>query len=106
MLDQTLTALMAPLGAEAKRMFGGICFMVNGNLVVGTHKQGLIVRIGPEAMERAVALGAAPMFMGGRTMKGWVSVAQPGDLTLWIDLAMAFNRTLPSEAAKRRSRKA
>ena len=87
-------------------MFGGTCFMVNGNLVIGTHKDGLIVRIGPEAMEQAQALGAAPMFMGGRTMKGWVSVDAPGDLAPWIDLAMAFNRTLPPEAAKRRSRKA
>ncbi len=106
MLNQTLTALMAPHGAEAKRMFGGTCFIVNGNLLIGTHRQGLIVRIGPDAMERALTLGAEPMFMGGRTMKGWVSVAAPEDLTLWIDLAMAFNRTLPPEAAKRRSRKA
>jgi TfoX/Sxy family transcriptional regulator of competence genes len=106
MLAQTLTTLMAPHGAEAKRMFGGTCFMVNGNLVIGTHKDGLIVRIGVDAMEQAKALGAVPMFMGGRTMKGWVSVEAPEDLTRWIDLAIAFNRTLPPEAAKRRSRKA
>ncbi len=106
MLDQSLTALMAPHGAEARRMFDGTCFMVNGNLMIGTHKDGLIVRIGAEAVEQGQALGARPMLMAGRPMKGWVSVAAPEDLTLWIDLAMAFNRTLPRKAAKRRSRKA
>jgi TfoX/Sxy family transcriptional regulator of competence genes len=106
MLDEALTTLMARHGAEARRMFGGTCFMVNGNLVIGTHKGGLIVRIGAGAMERAQALGAVPMVMGGRTMKGWVSVEAPEDLTFWVDLAMAFNRSLPPEAARQRSRKA
>lgn len=106
MLDKALIDLMLPHGAEIRRMFGGICFMVNGNLVIGTHKGGLIVRIGPDAMAQAQALGAMPMVMAGRTMKGWVSVEAPKDLPLWIGLALAFNRTLPPEAAKQRSRKA
>lgn len=106
MLDKALTDLMMPHGAEVRRMFGGTCFMVNGNLVIGTHKGGLIVRIGPDAMAQARTLGAVPMIMGGRTMKGWVLVEAPEDLHLWIRLALTFNRTLPHEAAKQRSRKA
>lgn len=53
-----------------------------------------------------MALAAEPVFMDGRTMKGWISDAAAKDLTLWIDLAKAFNRTRPPEDASRRSRKA
>ena len=100
-----LSALMLPHGARAQRMFGGTCFMLNGNLALGTHKQGLIVRIGADALDEALALGATPMVMGGRTMKGWVMVDQPQALMPWVMMALAFNATLPPEAAKKASRK-
>jgi hypothetical protein len=93
MLLDDLTALMLPHGAEAKRMFGG------------THrKTGLIVRVGPDATAHALAMGATQMVMGARVMKGWVLVDMPSEITPWVNLALAFNRTLPPEAAKRRSR--
>jgi TfoX/Sxy family transcriptional regulator of competence genes len=105
MLLDDLTTAMSKLGAEAKRMFGGTCFMLNGNLVIGTHgKTGLIVRVGLAATARALALGAAQMVMGERVMKGWVLVESPSDVAPWVELALAFNRTLPPEAARRRSR--
>ena len=105
MLVEDLTALMLPHGAEAKRMFGGTAFMLNGNLVIGTHKKtGLIVRVGPHATAEAVALGATRMVMGAREMKGWVLVDAPAEIGPWVNLALAFNRTLPPEAAKRKSR--
>lgn len=109
MLLEELTRLLTPLGAEPRRMFAGTCFMLNGNLLIGTHRAtGLIVRVGPDAMPQALALGATPMVMGAREMKGWVLTEDTpaADLPAWIDLALAFNRTLPPEAAKKRSRKA
>lgn len=109
MLLNTLTDLLAPLGVEPRRMFGGTCFMLNGNLLIGTHRAtGLIVRVGPDAMPQALAMGATQMVMGARPMKGWVLTENtpPADLPAWIDLALAFNRSLPPEAAKKRSRNA
>ena len=112
MLLEDLTALMLPHGAEAKRMFGGAAFMLNGNLAIGTHrKTGLIVRVGQDATAQAIAMGATQMVMGERVMKGWVLVDPSTELGLaeivpWVELALAFNRTLPPEAAKRRSRTA
>lgn len=105
MLLDDLTALMLPHGAEAKRMFGGTAFMLHGNLTIGTHrKTGLIVRVGPDATAHALAMGATQMVMGARVMKGWVLVDMPSEITPWVNLALAFNRTLPPEAAKSRSR--
>ena len=107
MLLDNLTALMLPHGAEPKRMFGGTAFMLNGNLALGTHrKTGLIVRVGPDAVPIALALGATQMVMGARVMKGWVLTEETrsADLQAWIDLALAFNRTLPPEAAKKAQR--
>ncbi|MGV8987003.1 MAG: TfoX/Sxy family protein [Cypionkella sp.] len=107
MLACDLTALMTPHGAEIRRMFGGTAFMVNGNLAIGTYrKTGLIVRVGPDATAHAVGMGATQMVMGTRVMKGWVLVDMPDDLVPWIDMALAFNHTLPPDAAKHRSRTA
>ncbi|MBI1171220.1 RNA methyltransferase [bacterium] len=106
MLLDSLTLLMQPHGAEVRRMFGGTCFMLNGNLVIGTHRTtGLIVRVGPEGTAQALAMGARQMTMGEQVMKGWVLVEAPSDLAPWIDLALAFNRTLPPDAAKRGKRR-
>ncbi len=106
MLADDLAALLLPLGAAPRKMFGGTCFMRNGNLLIGTHKGGLIVRVGPAGEAQARAMGADAMEMGGRAMKGWVLVdegaAQEHGLPAWIALALAFNATLPPEAAKRK----
>ena len=110
LLDQ-LAALMQPYAPRVQRMFGGTCFLVNENLVIGTHKgDGLIVRTGPEAAAAALEDPfASQMEMGGRAMKGWLFVspdgcADPDSLRAWVQLAMAFNRTLPHAAAKSRRR--
>jgi len=85
-----------------QRMFGGIAFMRNGNMVVGPMKGGsLLVRTGKDGYEAALTReGAAAMDMGGRAMSGFVVVS--GDvleddetLAEWIELAEAFVKTLP-----------
>ena len=48
-LDERLKALLTPHGAENKSMFGGTCFLIGGNMAIGTLKEGLIVRVGKEA---------------------------------------------------------
>jgi hypothetical protein len=74
LLDR-LTALREPHGARVQKMFGGTAFLVQENLAIGTHRDGVIVRVGPAAMPAAAAArGARPMVMGGRSMSGWILV--------------------------------
>ncbi|MBI5841708.1 MAG: TfoX/Sxy family protein [Chloroflexi bacterium] len=87
--------------ADEKKMFGGIGFMVNGNMAVGVHKDYLIVRVGADQHSQALNLpGAKPFDITGKPMSGWIMVAQEGysaDLSLehWITLALEFMKTLP-----------
>ncbi len=84
-----------------KKMFGGLAFLVNGNMCVGVLSDELIVRVGPEATDVALARPGTRTFeFSGRPMKGWISVspdAVSGDemLATWVDDALGFVRTLP-----------
>ena len=93
------------------RMFGGLCFMLNGNMVAGTSKRGLIVRVGKDQQPSALARpGAKRMEMTGRPMEGYIFVDPPplDDRSLqdWLALAVAFVKTLPPKAPKSRRRRA
>ena len=60
-------------GLAEKRMFGGLAFMLDGNMVAGVYQGGGMFRVGPERMADALAVeGARPMRMGDRTMGGFV----------------------------------
>lgn len=105
--DPTLERLRAALAGRAfteQKMFGGTCFLVNGNMLVGTSKRGLLVRVGKAAHAAAASRAhAKPMEMGGRVMEGYVHVAPEGtasaaELRGWLDLALAFVETLPPKA--------
>jgi TfoX/Sxy family transcriptional regulator of competence genes len=92
------------------RMFGGLCFMLNGNMVAGTSKRGLLVRVGKEQQFDALTRpGARPMEMTGRPMEGYVFVDPPpsDDRSLrdWLNLAVAFVQTLPPKTAKSKPRR-
>lgn len=102
--DPMVERLRTALGKRAfteQKMFGGTCFMLNGNMLIGTSKRGLLVRVGKAAHAAAASRPhASPMEMGGRSMEGYVHVAPQGtaseaDLTAWLDLALAFVETLP-----------
>jgi TfoX/Sxy family transcriptional regulator of competence genes len=109
-LDEDLAGRMrAILGGTGPvrevRMFGGLCFMLNGNMVAGTSKHGLLVRVGNEQYSRALARPSArPMAMSGRPMKGYVFVDPPPDneraLRDWLALAVGFVNTLPAKLPK------
>jgi TfoX-like protein len=94
-----------PHGGEI-RMFGGICFTLNGNMLVGTMKDGeLLARVGEGQEAEALAKpGARRMNFTGREMKGFIMVAaeELSDEALreWISMATAFVGTLPPKRAK------
>jgi TfoX/Sxy family transcriptional regulator of competence genes len=86
---------------EEKKMFGGVGFLMNGNLLVGIWKDSLCVRLGPEQAEKVLPEPHVKEFdITGRPMKGWVLVAPEGvqhddQLKGWIQRAARFVGTLP-----------
>jgi TfoX/Sxy family transcriptional regulator of competence genes len=88
---------------EEKKMFGGLAFMIKGHMSVGITRDELMLRLGPEGAEGALAQPhVRPMDFTGRPMKGYVYVAAPGlkteaKLRRWLDLAREFIATLPSK---------
>jgi hypothetical protein len=96
------------LGAESslieKKMFGGLAFLIGGNMAVAASGQGgVLVRVDPAASDRLVATtNARLMEMRGREMKGWLRV-DPDDvrtkqqLTKWVKLGTTYARSLPAK---------
>jgi hypothetical protein len=88
-------------GFVEKKMFGGIGFMIHGNMACGVNGDNLIVRVGPERYEAALSEPHVGLFdMTGRPMKGWIVVAPEGcatdaDLGSWIERGVAVARSLP-----------
>jgi TfoX/Sxy family transcriptional regulator of competence genes len=87
-------------GVTDKRMFGGLAFLTEGNMTVGVVGDDLLVRVGRDAEDEALARPGARRFdMTGRPMAGWVVVdgAMLDDDALldWLDRARAFVDTLP-----------
>lgn len=86
---------------EEKKMFGGICYLINGNMACGVYKEYLIVRVGPDGYQEALAKPSAREFdITGRPMKGWVMVSEQGydddvELSEWAGLGADFARSLP-----------
>jgi TfoX/Sxy family transcriptional regulator of competence genes len=91
-------------GVTEKKMFGGLAFLVRGNMSVSASgKGGLLARIDPNDTDAALARPhVTRMEMGGRSMDGWVRVAPEGvktkrQLASWVDRSLAFVRTLPAK---------
>lgn len=87
-------------GFVEKKMFGGMGFMLAGNMAVGTTAKGaLLVRVDPDKIDEAVERGAEIMHMGPRPMTGFVFVdpAKLSDKALkdWVGYSLAYARTLP-----------
>jgi TfoX/Sxy family transcriptional regulator of competence genes len=81
---------------EVKKMFGGIGFLLKGNMLVGVWKESLIVRVGPEDGKAALKEPHVREFdITGRSMKGWVLIDPKGiegdqELSGWIQRALKF----------------
>ena len=88
---------------EEKKMFGGVGFLLNGNLLVGVWKESLVVRLGPDEGDEALMEPHVKEFdITGRPMKGWVLVAPEGieddkQLSTWIQRAVRFVGMLPAK---------
>jgi TfoX/Sxy family transcriptional regulator of competence genes len=88
-------------GLTEKAMFGGLAFLLDGNMAVGLSGDELMVRVGPERADEALARPhTRPFDMTGRPMKGWILVAQDalgedGELADWVGEGVAFARSLP-----------
>jgi TfoX/Sxy family transcriptional regulator of competence genes len=104
--DRVRVALADSSSVHEVKMFGGLGFMLNGNMVAAASHRGLLVRVGELGEAEALARGAQPMLMNGRKMKGFVRVTGTPDaraVKSWLRLARAFVETLP---AKKRAPKA
>ena len=92
----------AERGLAEKKMFGGLAFLVNGNMAVAASGQGgILVRVDPEESDSLIAKTKAyPMEMRGREMQGWLRVdaehvrTKP-QLSKWVDRGISYARSLP-----------
>ncbi|MCJ7872276.1 TfoX/Sxy family protein [Phaeobacter sp. J2-8] len=77
LMNEDLGAALGPRIAELseRKMFGGLCVMLNGNMLCGVHKRGLMYRVGKGGADAALALeGARPMAFTGRPMGGMIEL--------------------------------
>ncbi|MEZ6104255.1 MAG: TfoX/Sxy family protein [Pirellulaceae bacterium] len=106
--DRRLVERIRPLmqrrrGYSEKKMFGGVCFMINGNMCVGPWKGSLIVRLDKKDHEQTQAEpNVLPMDITGKVMKGWARIEPEGiesdeQLQAWVERAAAYVRTLPAK---------
>ena len=95
------SALQGSDGLVEKRMFGGLAFLLNGNMCCGVHGDELIVRLDPERADAALRERHARVFdLTGRPMKGWVLIAPGGVATddalrSWVGRGLDFAGSLP-----------
>lgn len=106
--DAALAERVRPLlsrrkGFSEKKMFGGVGFLLNGNMCCGVLRQDLILRLGEEAGDDALGeYDVRPFDITGRAMKGWVMVGPAGsaeddDLKRWVRAAAKFAAALPAK---------
>jgi TfoX/Sxy family transcriptional regulator of competence genes len=94
-------------GVSEQRMFGGLAFLINGNMAVAASGQGgLLVRVDPEETESLTGNEwVTPMVMRGREMRGWLRVdtsvtEAAGQLEEWVARGAAYARSLPAKRSK------
>lgn len=96
---------------EEKKMFGGICFMVNDKMCVGVQVDHIMVRIDPTLTDEVLTRnGCEPMMHRGRIMQGFVFVdpdtlKTKRELNYWIQLALEYNRNAPPSKRKKKAAK-
>ncbi len=101
--ERVRAVLAGEPGVSEKRMFGGLTFLLNGNMCCGLTGTDLMVRVGPDAYDEALARPhAREMDFTGRSLKGFVFVAPEGhasdaDLRTWVGLGREFAASLPAK---------
>ena len=100
-LAERIRAELAGLPFVEKKLFGGMGFLVGGNMAVGVYKEDLIVRLDPAKQDRLLKKPGAKVFdITGKPMKGWLMIEQEGcktkkQLSTWVKEGVAFALTLP-----------
>jgi TfoX/Sxy family transcriptional regulator of competence genes len=93
---------------EEKKMFGGLCFMVNDKMCIGVEKERLMVRLDPAKYDEVIEKeGCKPMDFTGKIMKGYVFVdvdvlKTKKQLEYWVTLALDFNKIAKSSKKKKK----
>ena len=101
--ERVRSALGRRKGVVEKKMFGGVAYLLNGNMCVGVHKADLIVRLAPEQTDSVLKQRHTRIFdLTGRPMKGWILVEAPGlkteaALAKWVEMAVEFASSLPAK---------
>lgn len=104
-IENTLKA--KKVNFEAKKMMGGICYMVDDKMCIGVMKNELMARLDPlEDKQNLKQKGSHPMEFTGKRMKGYILIGPEGtdmdrDLEHWVDLCLAFNPTAKSSKKKK-----
>ena len=86
-----------------KKMFGGVGFLIHGNMACGVHKEDMIVRVDPAKHEKLLKKASAKVFdITGKPMKGWLMVGPEGyktkkQLSAWVKEGVEFALTLPAK---------
>jgi TfoX/Sxy family transcriptional regulator of competence genes len=100
--DRIRELIAAERGVDEKRMFGGLAFLINGNMSVALSRQGgLMVRIPPVETEKLLARDhVEPMIMAGREARGWLRVSSDGvktkrQLRSWVTRGVDYAKSLP-----------
>jgi TfoX/Sxy family transcriptional regulator of competence genes len=98
------TLLGGEAGLTEKKMFGGLAFLIGGNMAVAASGQGgLLVRVDPETSDALLtSSGVEPMEMRGRQMQGWLRVDDEAVLTKrqlekWVRVGVGYARSLPAK---------
>ena len=106
--DRIRELLAGENGVAEQRMFGGLAFLINGNMsVAASGEGGLLVRVNPDESEALIDdERVRPMIMRGRTMRGWLrvdaaAVRGASELQRWVTRGVAYARSLPPKAARR-----
>lgn len=100
--DRIRGLIHSEAGVAERRMFGGLAFMVSGNMAVAVSTEGgIMVRVDPAQADALIeSRDARVAEMRGRPMRGWLRVAperlnSDQDLARWVDLGVAFARSMP-----------
>jgi TfoX/Sxy family transcriptional regulator of competence genes len=100
-LAERIRSQLDGLPVVEKKMFGGVGFLLNGNMACGVHKDNLIVRIDPEKQNSLLKKShAKPFDLTGKPMKGWLLIEAEGvktekQLSAWVKEGVEFASSLP-----------
>ena len=100
-LAERIRADLGDIPFVEKKMFGGVGFLIHGNMAVGVHKEDLLVRVDAQKHDKLIKKTGAKVFdITGKPMKGWLMVEPEGcktkkQLSTWIREGVEFALTLP-----------